>query len=110
MPKRITVNTIVVYRDSTTVSIPPGTLYDFSAEELLDINRLSPRSVRKPVVEDTSEPTEADLQKAAAEQAANEAKATKEAKERSDKAAADAAKATAAAKTAPKGSSSAADL
>lgn len=110
MPKRIIVTSVHVQREGKVVVAKPGELFEFTADELADIKRLNPRAVRAPVMEDTQEPTEADLQRAAAEQAANEAKAKQEALDRAAKAAADAAKATAAAKNAPKGSSSAADL
>jgi len=84
MPKRTAVNTIHIQRDGKTIVVNPGTVYDFTGEELADINASSPESVRTPVNEDTADAavrSEASKAKAAEQEKANEA-ARKEAEVR----------------------------
>lgn len=52
MPKRVPVQTIVVTRDGKRVTPKIGDAFDFTAEELDDINRVNPDAVRKVVIED----------------------------------------------------------
>lgn len=53
MPKRVAVGTIIVQRDGKRMQVPRGQAFDFTAEELADINRLNPGAIRKVVNEDT---------------------------------------------------------
>lgn len=52
MPKRVAVGAIIVQRDGKRMQVPRGQAFDFTAEELADINRLNPGAVRKVVNED----------------------------------------------------------
>ena len=53
MPKRIAVHTVVVQREGQRKEILPGTLFDFTVEEVKELEAL--KAVRKPVVEDAEE-------------------------------------------------------
>lgn len=101
MPKRVPVQTIVVTRDGKRVTPKIGDAFDFTAEELDDINRVNPDAVRKVVIEDKLLEKEftQDEKDAAA-------KAEADAKE----AAKNAAKGTTSAKAAAAGKTSAGDL
>ena len=56
MPKRIPVTAVHVYRNGKEFVPPIGQAFDFTAEELADINAVNPDAVRKPVNEGTDEP------------------------------------------------------
>lgn len=61
MPKRIVVGAIHLRRDPNSPDplVPEiGTLFDFTDEELADIKKLCPDSVRLPVNEDATAPVE----------------------------------------------------
>lgn len=53
MPKRIAVNTVVVVRDGKRKEIAPGTLFDFTVDEVKELEAM--KAVRKPVVEDADQ-------------------------------------------------------
>lgn len=53
MPKRIAVHTVVVQREGKRKEIMPGTLFDFTVEEVKELEAL--KAVRKPVVEDAEQ-------------------------------------------------------
>ena len=72
MPKRIPIQRIIVQRDGKQVVPEIGQAYDFTAEELDDINRMNPDAIRKVIVEDKA--LEAQLK---ADEAADAAKAKK---------------------------------
>lgn len=95
MPKRVPVQTVILHRDGKQFAPPLGKAFDFTAEELADINAVNPDAVRKPVVEDgeaaqnegktgagnreaddaAADQAAAEAKLAAAEKAAKEAKA-----------------------------------
>ena len=51
MPKLIPVHTVILHRDGKQVVPPLGQPFDFTKEEIADIDRLLPGAVREPVVE-----------------------------------------------------------
>ena len=53
MPKRIAVHTVVVQREGQRKEILPGTLFDFTVEEVKELEAL--KAIRKPVVEDAEQ-------------------------------------------------------
>lgn len=53
MAKRIAIHTVVVVRDGKRKDVTPGTLFDFTADELKELEALG--AVRKPVVEDAEQ-------------------------------------------------------
>lgn len=52
MPKRIVEQRVVLHRDGKHVRPEIGKLFDFTQEELDEINNVNPRAVRRPIVED----------------------------------------------------------
>lgn len=74
MPKRVPVKSIVLFRDGKQVRPTIGKEFDFTAEELKDINDLSPKSVRKVIVEDAESAETLAAAEAAREQAEKDAK------------------------------------
>ena len=74
MPKRVPVKSVVVVRDGKQVRPEMGKAFDFTTEELDDINRLSPNSIRKVITED------ADSEKQAKAEAEKQAKAEADAR------------------------------
>lgn len=74
MPKRIPVETIKVRRDGKPVIPTIGKPFDFTAEELDDINKVRPQAVRKLIMEEQPEDEQA---KAAAKPAARKTAAQK---------------------------------
>ena len=64
MPKRIPVNTIMLHREGKPLVPDIGKVFDFTAEELADINAVNPDAVRKPVNEGTDESSEKTADKA----------------------------------------------
>ena len=82
MPKRIPVKAIYVQRDGKQIQPKIGEEFDFTADELDQINQVAPSAVRKVMVEDK----ELAAQLAKDEKALAEAKAKQDA---ADKAAAD---------------------
>lgn len=74
MPKRIPVKKIILQRDKKMMSPEIGVEFDFTAEELADINKLAPNSIRKVVIEDKLLAEEAErAEKAETERRAKEA-------------------------------------
>ncbi|UDY80375.1 hypothetical protein AXY1_64 [Achromobacter phage AXY1] len=58
MPKLIAVSAVTVVRDGERVTVTPGQLFDFTAEELKDIEKSSSpevQIVRKPINETKAE-------------------------------------------------------
>jgi hypothetical protein len=51
MPKRTAANTIVVQRGAQRLTVKPGQTFDFTNEEIADINSVAPRALKKPVNE-----------------------------------------------------------
>jgi hypothetical protein len=51
MPKRIAVNSIVVYRDGKRFTVKPDQMFDFTDAELADIKRSASDAVRQPTPE-----------------------------------------------------------
>jgi hypothetical protein len=52
MPKRIPVKSVIIQRDGKQKRLQIGTEFDFTADELKDIEASSPNSLRKIVIED----------------------------------------------------------
>jgi hypothetical protein len=80
MPKRVPLQTIVVHREGKRVVPALGEAFDFTAEEVEDINRVNPDAFRKVIIEDKALESEfkAD-EKDAEKKAAAEAKALEDA-------------------------------
>lgn len=74
MPKRIPVTAVHVYRNGKEFVPPIGQAFDFTAEELADINAVNPDAVRKPVNEGTDEPVKVDTKAADTATAASASK------------------------------------
>lgn len=55
MPKRTANHSIQVYRDGKIKTVKSGQTFNFTAEELADIKRVSPDAVRAPVNEEVEE-------------------------------------------------------
>ena len=51
MPIRVATKTIILHREGANVSPPIGKAFNFTEQELKDINSVDPRAVRKPVNE-----------------------------------------------------------
>jgi hypothetical protein len=65
MPKMIAVCTVTVVREGAQVHVKPGTLFDFTAEELKELNAGMPEAVRSPknesaLLSESPEPTSAE--------------------------------------------------
>lgn len=103
MPQRKAIGTIHLQRDGKHVVVAAGTTFDFTAEELKDIKRMSPDAVRAVVNEGLDE-DEIEASRIAAEKEAakNIELARKEAEDRAAKTAADKEKAKATATSASK--------
>lgn len=70
MPKRVPVQTIVVHREGKRITPKIGEAFDFTAEELADLNRVNPDCIRKVVIEDKELEDEFESDEKAAEKAA----------------------------------------
>ncbi len=92
MPKRVPVETVILHRDGKQFAPEIGKVFDFTEQELADINAVNKFAVRKPVVEE--KPAEevkpkTDEELAAEEQARQDAQAAIDAAAAEQKAAAD---------------------
>lgn len=58
MPKRIVAQTVIIQREGVSVTPPIGATYDFSADEIKQIERLNPEALEKPVAKDGQPGTE----------------------------------------------------
>lgn len=88
MPKRKVVQTVIVYRDGSRIVPKIGEIFDFTEQELSDINSVNPEAVTRPIVQVDIE--ELEREKALKREA--DAKAAQDAEEKA-KADAEAAKA-----------------
>lgn len=116
MPKRVPVETVILHRDGKQFAPEIGKVFDFTEQELADINAVNKFAVRKPVVEEkpaeeVKPKTEEELaaEAEAAEQARQDAQAAIDAAAAQQKTAADKAGAKGA-KATGKSSSKDADL
>ena len=102
MPKRIPLQRVIVQREGKQIVPPLGDEFDFTAEEIEDINRMNPDAVRKVIVEDKelAKQLAAEQKAAADKQKADEAAAKKKAED----------DAKAAAKNTPRTGANAGDL
>lgn len=57
MPKRVTTVSTTVVREGKRVEVAAGKPYDFTADEIKDLNRIHPGALRKGVNETADEPT-----------------------------------------------------
>lgn len=54
MPKRIPTCTVIVQRDGKNFKPPIGKPFEFSADEIDQVNRVMPHALRKPVNEEAA--------------------------------------------------------
>lgn len=88
MPKRIPLKSVIVQRDGKQIRLPIGKEFDFTADELKDIESSSPNSLRKIVIEDKLLADQAAAsEKAEADALAEKARVAQAEKDKADKAA-----------------------
>lgn len=54
MPKRIVAQTVIIQREGVAVTPAIGSTYEFSADEIKQIERLNPEALEKPIAKDAA--------------------------------------------------------